>query len=166
VSDSQGVGPAEASNSPVAGVRQRFAPLVVEDASDQAPLIERAFRRAGLPILLPILTDVRDVVGFLEGSGKFADPSRFYPKASFLLVGVAAPRRAGFDVVTTVRARTEWDTFPIVVLSRTREKKDLYRAYDLGANSYLEVPDTFDGLVETVRTLVGYWTLLNCGAKL
>ena len=71
------------------------------------------------------------------------------------------PRLNGFDVLTWRRENEKFKTVPVVVLSSSNHDLDVRRAYDLGVNSYLMKPVSFDALCQIVQTLHDYWLILN-----
>jgi CheY-like chemotaxis protein len=71
------------------------------------------------------------------------------------------PRISGFEVLSWLRDNPKLRFIPVVVLSSSNHDSDLRRAYELGANSYLIKPVSFDSLVEIIRTIHDYWLRLN-----
>ncbi|HZY17713.1 MAG TPA: response regulator [Ramlibacter sp.] len=134
--------------------------LLVEDNSDDVVLIQRAFRRAGVRTTLAVVDDGDSAVGYLEGSGPWADRSR-HPLPRLVLLDLKLPRRSGLEVLAWLRAQPSLLGLTVVVLTSSRENTDLRRAYELGANSFLVKPVNFDDLLDLVRTLDLYWMRLN-----
>ena len=82
-----------------------------------------------------------------------------------LLLDLKLPRKSGHEVLEWLRQQHTLKRLPVVVLTASSESSDINRAYDLGANSYLVKPVTFDALVEMVKTLNLYWLILNKRAE-
>jgi DNA-binding response OmpR family regulator len=78
-----------------------------------------------------------------------------------VLLDLKLPRKTGHEVLEWLRGQANLKRLPVVVLTASSESSDVNRAYDLGANSYLVKPVTFDALVEMVKTLNLYWLILN-----
>jgi CheY-like chemotaxis protein len=78
-----------------------------------------------------------------------------------VLLDLKLPRKSGHEVLEWLRQQPNLKRLPVVVLTASSESSDVNRAYDLGANSYLVKPVTFDALVEMVKTLNLYWLILN-----
>jgi CheY-like chemotaxis protein len=144
-------------------VKQRkraFIPLLIEDSPDDAFLMVKAFDRAEVFAPLPILKSGEQAVAYLSGRCFYKDRSR-YPLPSLVILDIHLPRRSGFDVLAWIRKQPELRRLPVVMLSGSAERSSIDRAYQLGVNSYLVKPTTFDGLVELVRGLGAYWSGLN-----
>ncbi len=78
-----------------------------------------------------------------------------------LLLDLKLPRRSGHEVLGWIRAREGLRRLPVAILTSSRESDDVNRAYDLGANAYLQKPVSFEALLELVRTLNLFWLILN-----
>jgi len=134
--------------------------LVVEDDENDVMLLQRAFRRAEIANPLQIVRHGDDAVAYLEGTGQFADRER-YPFPVFMLLDLKLPRRTGLEVLKWVKERSGLRQIPIVVLTSSKNDEDIDRAYELGANSYLVKPVSFETLTEMVKSLELYWLILN-----
>ena len=133
--------------------------LLVEDNPDDVLLIKRAFKKAGLPHALRVASHGEDAVDYLAGDGGYADREK-HPFPSLMLLDLQLPRRSGHEVLEWLRAQEDLRRLPVVVLTSSREPADINRAYDLGANSYLVKPVSFDALLEMVQVLERYWIAL------
>ena len=78
-----------------------------------------------------------------------------------MLLDLKLPKVDGLEVLRAIRASEQLRTLPVVMLTSSREERDIVESYDLGVNSYLVKPIDFDKFVETVQTLGLYWVLLN-----
>jgi CheY-like chemotaxis protein len=134
--------------------------LLVEDDENDVLLLQRAFRRAGIMNPLQIVRHGDDAVAYLEGSGEFADRST-HPFPVFMLLDLKLPRRTGLEVLEWVKERTGLKRIPIVVLTSSKNDDDIDRAYELGANSYVVKPVSFETLIELAKSLELYWLVLN-----
>jgi CheY-like chemotaxis protein len=100
-----------------------------------------------------------EALDYLAGGGDFAD-RELHPFPALMLLDLQLPRRSGHEVLEWLRSRHELRRLPVVVLTSSREPKDINRAYELGANSYHVKPVSFDALLEMVRVLERYWMAL------
>ena len=139
--------------------------LLVEDDPNDALLLERAFRKAGLLYPLNVVTDGDQAVDFLEGAGKFKDRVR-YPLPDIMLLDLKLPRRSGHEVLKWLRSRPGLRRLPVIILTSSREARDIVAAYDEGTNSYLVKPPNADLLGQMVLVLEKYWLSLNEGPEL
>jgi CheY-like chemotaxis protein len=134
--------------------------LLVEDEENDVMLLQRAFRRAGMVNPLQVVRHGDDAVAYLEGSGEYTDRAK-YPLPVLVLLDLKLPRRTGLEVLEWVKGQTGVKKIPIVVLTSSKNDSDVDRAYDLGANSYLVKPVSFETLLELVKSLELYWLVLN-----
>ncbi|WP_338766484.1 response regulator [Massilia sp. METH4] len=130
--------------------------LLVEDNPDDVLLARRALKKAGLPVAMQIVEDGDEAVAYLDGTGRFADRGR-HPLPGLVLLDLKLPRRPGLEVLRWVRDQAALDTTPVVVLTSSSEDEDIQKAYALGANSYLQKPVAFNGLVQLLGVLDLYW---------
>jgi DNA-binding response OmpR family regulator len=134
--------------------------LLVEDDSNDVLLLERAVRKANLPLTLREVSDGELAMQYLSGEGAYADRARF-PWPDLVLLDLKLPKRSGFEVLEWIRAQQACKRLPVAVLSSSRHHRDIDRAYDAGANSFLVKPVGFDTLLEMVTLLYRYWFGLN-----
>lgn len=130
--------------------------LLVEDNPDDVLLARRAVKKAALAVALQVVEDGDEAVAYLDGSGPFDDRSR-HPLPALVLLDLKLPKRPGLEVLRWIRAQAELDTTPLVVLTSSSEDEDIQKAYALGANSYLQKPVAFNGLVQLLGVLDLYW---------
>lgn len=134
--------------------------LLVEDDPNDIVLTRRAFRKAELPEPIAIVEDGEQAIAYLGATGKFAD-RRAHPLPDLVLLDLKLPRMPGLEVLAWLRKQPGLHRLPVVVLTSSRETSDVNQAYELGANSYLLKPVTFDGLAKIVSNLDRYWGELN-----
>lgn len=121
-----------------------FIVLLVEDDTNDALLLQRAFHRAKLTSLLRVVPDAEQAMAYLEGAE--AVPA-------LLLLDLNLPRTSGLELLEWLRQKpAPLKDLPVIVLTSSRDTDDIDKAYDLGANSYMAKPNgNFDGLAEMVK---------------
>jgi CheY-like chemotaxis protein len=134
--------------------------LHVEDDPNDVLLLEHACRKTGVGCNVKRVADGGEAIEYLEGLGDFADRARF-PLPHLILLDLKMPRLNGFDVLAWRRDNDKFKTVPVVVFSSSNHDMDVKRAYELGVNSYLMKPVSFDALCEIVKTISDYWLSLN-----
>jgi CheY-like chemotaxis protein len=134
--------------------------LVVEDEPSDVMLLRRAFSRTGTRSQILSVGDGDLAVAYLAGEGVYADRGQ-HPIPDLVLLDLKLPRRSGFEVLDWVRHHTLFGSLPAIMLTSSRERVDVEKAYALGANSYFAKPGTFDELVELVRVFERYWLQLS-----
>ena len=139
--------------------------LHVEDDPNDVLLLEHAHRKAGIQCNIQRVADGDEAISYLEGKDRFADRQQF-PLPQVILLDLKMPRLNGFDVLSWRRKNDKFKSVPVIVLSSSNHDVDLKRAYELGVNSYLIKPVSFDALVEIVRVVHDYWLRLNTAGTL
>jgi CheY-like chemotaxis protein len=139
--------------------------LLVEDDPNDVLLLERAFRRAGVAYPLSIVNDGDQALDFLLGRGKYQDRLKF-PLPDLVLLDLKLPRRSGHEVLRWLRGQPGLRRLPVIVLTSSKESRDVSEAYDEGANSYLVKPPTVELLIHMVAQLERYWLTLNQGPEI
>jgi CheY-like chemotaxis protein len=129
--------------------------LLVEDNADDVSLIERAFRKAHIQNRVQVVNDGDQAVAYLNGEGVYADRVA-HPLPSLVLLDLKMPRRNGFEVLSWIRSQPELKGLQVVILTGSLEKKDVSRASELGADSFLIKPVTFERLVAILLALKGH----------
>ena len=129
--------------------------LLVEDNDDDVSLIERAFRKAQIENRVVVVNDGDEALSYLNGEGVYADRVA-HPLPSLVLLDLKMPRRNGFEVLSWIRSQPGLKDLQVVILTGSLEKKDVSRASELGANSFLIKPVTFERLVAIVLAMKGY----------
>lgn len=131
--------------------------LLVEDDHNDVLLIKRAFQKVNIANPIIVVNDGEQAISYLAGREPYVE--RALPM--LVLLDLKLPRKSGHEVLEWLRQQPNLKRLPVVVLTASSESSDVNRAYDLGANSYLVKPVTFDALVEMVKTLNLYWLILN-----
>ena len=134
--------------------------IVVEDDGNDVVLLQRAFRKSNLLNPLVFLPDGEVARAYLAGEGRYADRA-VHPLPVLMLLDLKLPRLSGLELLEWTREQPVLRTLPVVILTSSREGRDLERAYALGANSYLVKPVAFESLLELVRAIGLYWVVLN-----
>lgn len=134
--------------------------LLVEDDHNDVLLIKRAFQKVNIANPIIVVNDGEQAISYLAGREPYVD--RALPM--LVLLDLKLPRKTGHEVLEWLREQSTLKRLPVVVLTASSESSDINRAYDLGANSYLVKPVTFDSLVQMVKTLNLYWLILNKSA--
>ena len=134
--------------------------LLVEDNPDDVELTRRAFARSNIASHLVVVTDGEEALHYLFATGPYAgrDP-RALPHA--VLLDLNLPKISGIEVLRRIRAEGATKRLPVIVLTTSREERDIVSCYDLGANSYVRKPVDFAQFVEAARQLGLYWLVLN-----
>ena len=134
--------------------------MLVEDDPTDFRFVQRAFEKFK-EVRLFRLTNGDEAVAYLAGEGPFENRSA-HPLPVLMLLDLKLPRRSGFEVLQWLRSQPDSiRRLPVVVLSGSDEPKDINRAYDYGANSYLCKPTGYNQLEQVANEFETYWIKLN-----
>lgn len=136
--------------------------LLVEDDDNDIVLMQRAIYRAGVAVDLHFVRDGEQAIMYLAGNGPYADQER-HPLPILIFLDLKLPRRSGHEVLKWVRAQKVLKRIPVIILTSSMEPEDINKAYDLGANSCLYKPVTFEPLADAMKALETYWIRINQG---
>jgi two-component system response regulator len=132
--------------------------LLVEDNPDDEALTVRALTKSHVGNEVVAARDGVEAIDYLLGTPE-APQGR--PLPALVLLDLKLPKLDGLEVLQRLRAAPRTRHLPVVILTSSREDRDLVAAYDLGANSYKRKPVDFVELVEAVRQLGLYWLVVN-----
>jgi len=136
--------------------------LLGEDSEDDVLLIKRAFEEAKIINPIYVVRDGEEVIEYLCGEEKFANRAE-YPLPDLILLDLKMPRMDGFEVLQWVRRQPHLRALRVVVLTSSDQIRDVNRAYELGANSFLIKPAEFEHFAETSQLLQQYWLRADKG---
>jgi CheY-like chemotaxis protein len=139
---------------------QEIEILLVEDSPTDAELTIRALKKRNLANHLVHVTDGQAALDFLFAMGDYAGrPLDVLPKV--VMLDLKLPKLNGIEVLRKLRANERTKLLPVVIMTSSREDRDVIESYKLGANSYVVKPVEFDNFAEAVCNLGFYWLLLN-----
>lgn len=134
--------------------------LLVEDNPDSVELALRAFRKNNVKEEIVVAKDGVEALDYMFARGAFADRD---PCAMplFILLDLKLPKMNGLEVLQQLRADDRTKLVPIVILSSSKEKKDIISCYGSGANSYIRKSVDYLKFVEDIGAITQYWLVLN-----
>lgn len=132
--------------------------LLVEDNPSDAELTIYALRKNNLINHIDWVKDGEEALDYLFHRSQYAD-KKTRPKV--VLLDLHLPKLNGIEVLRAIRENPETNDLPVVVLTSSKEEKDLIETYQLGVNSYVAKPVVFHEFVETVANLSLYWVIVN-----
>lgn len=133
--------------------------LLVEDNPDDEALTVRALRKNNIANEIVVAHDGAEAVDYLFATGAHTDDASRLPQV--VLLDLKLPKLDGLDVLRRIRGDARTRLIPVVVLTSSKEERDLVDSYSLGANSYVQKPVDFGEFVEAARQLGLYWLILN-----
>jgi len=130
--------------------------LVADDDADDRVLLEEAFEENRLANERRFVADGQELMDYLCARGRYAEPGAA-PRPGIILLDLNMPGKDGREALSEIKAEPRLRQIPIVILTTSKAEEDIFRSYDLGVNSYITKPVTFESLVEVVRMLGKYW---------
>jgi CheY-like chemotaxis protein len=130
--------------------------VMADDDADDRQLTREALEDARLINDIRFVENGEELLEYLRHQGKYAPPSEA-PRPGLILLDLNMPRKDGRTVLKEIKQDPDLRTIPVIVLTTSKSDEDVYRSYDLGVNSYIVKPVTFEALVDTLQTLEKYW---------
>ena len=130
--------------------------LLADDDEEDRMLAAGALEESRVVNDLRFVEDGEELLDYLYHRGKYAEPGSS-PSPGLILLDLNMPRKDGREALREIKADPDLRRVPVVVLTTSKAEEDIYRTYDLGANSFITKPVSFDGLVAVMRDIGRYW---------
>jgi len=134
--------------------------LLVEDNQDDMELALHALRKENLANNIQVARDGEEALEFMFCNGAHADRS-FDNPPRLILLDLKLPKIDGLEVLKKLKEDPRTRAIPVVILTSSKEERDLVQGYGLGANSYIQKPVDFEQFRETVKNVGLYWLVIN-----
>lgn len=130
--------------------------LLVEDSEDDCEATIRAFRKTNLRNPIVWVSSGEEALRFLQHEGEYAtlDPQS---KPGMILLDLNMPGMDGRRVLRKIKENENLRTIPVIILTTSSDEKDINTCYADGANTYIQKPVSFEGLIDSIRSLKEYW---------
>ena len=130
--------------------------LIADDDDDDRILARDALTESRLANDLRFVCDGEELIQYLRREGKYADVQAS-PRPGLILLDLNMPKMDGREALREIKADPDLRSIPVVVLTTSKAEEDIYKTYDLGVNSFISKPVTFEGLVAIMHGLRRYW---------
>jgi len=134
--------------------------LLVEDNPHDIKLALHAFKKHNLANLVQVARDGAEALEFIFCTDRFQH-RRIENGPKVILLDLKLPLVDGLEVLARIKADPRTRMIPVVIMTASREERDLVQSYQLGVNSYIVKPVDFDQFMDVVRQLGYYWLLVN-----
>jgi two-component system, response regulator len=134
--------------------------LLVEDNQDDVDLALHALRQGKVANSVFVVRDGEEALDFLFCRGAYAQRSPDHPP-KLVLLDLKMPKVDGLQVLKEMKNDPRTKTIPAVIMTSSKEERDLVEGYNSGVNSYIQKPVDFDQFRNTVKTLGMYWLVVN-----
>lgn len=140
-------------------VERTYRILLVEDDLGDAGLVRIALRRGHFPVALHHVKNANEALAFLRRIGMDNVEA---PRPDLILLDLNLPGRSGHEILQELKADRSLRGIPVVVLSTSEAERDIAKAYQLGANSFVSKPMDVEDFTSTIHGLQDYWFRLVC----
>jgi len=130
--------------------------LMADDDEEDRLLAKDALEEAHLLNPLEFVEDGEELIDYLLRRGKFSNRKNA-PLPGLILLDLNMPRKDGRQALKEIKSHEQLKKIPVVVLTTSEAAEDILKSYDLGVNSFITKPVTFEGLVEVMKMLGKYW---------
>ncbi len=140
---------------PMTGMTNRIV-LIADDDPDDCYLAQEAWECRGLAHELRFVHDGQELIDYLTHAGAYTNPTTA-PRPSLVLLDLNMPRMDGREALRRIKVDESLRSVPVVVMTTSSAMADVSKAYDLGVNSYVTKPASFEDLVDLLEHLNDYW---------
>lgn len=130
--------------------------LVAEDDDEDQMLLKEAMEENRLANTLRFVSNGEELINYLRNKEKFTD-KKAYPTPGLILLDLNMPKKDGREALAEIKADKSLKLIPVVILTTSKAEEDIIRSYQLGVNSFITKPVTFDQLVEVSGAIGRYW---------
>jgi len=130
--------------------------LMAEDDPDDRMLVQDALKASRLINDLHFVEDGEELMEYLQRRGKFANLANA-PLPGLILLDLHMPKKDGREALKDIKSDPRLKRIPIVVLTTSKAEEDIFRSYDLGVNSFIVKPISFESLVYVMKVMAKYW---------
>jgi CheY-like chemotaxis protein len=134
--------------------------LLVEDSAKDAKLTLHALRQEKLANSIEVVEDGEEALDFLSCRGRFSGRT-FKQQPRLVLLDLKLPKVDGLEVLRIAKSDPRTKAIPIVVLTASKEEKDLVESYRLGVNAYIQKPVEFESFRHAIKQLGLFWLVVN-----
>jgi len=129
--------------------------LIADDDADDRYLLETAFFEKGYTEKIEFVENGVEVLNFLSNVKAGENNRKDFPK--FVLLDLNMPKKDGREVLKEMKENPEFKSIPVIVFTTTKNETEIRRCYELGANTYIIKPVSFDALLHVVENIRSYW---------
>jgi CheY-like chemotaxis protein len=129
--------------------------LMADDDDDDFLLTKKALAESKLANTLVRVSDGEELIDYLKRRGKYENVDT--PRPGMILLDLNMPRKDGREALKEIKADDELKEIPVVIFTTSKAEEDIFRSYQLGSNSFITKPVTFEKLVRVISALGAYW---------
>ena len=130
--------------------------LAADDDADDRLLIQKAFKRACISGDLVCVEDGIELMKYLKRNVPYTDEDQF-PLPRIILLDLNMPKKDGREALREIKADEDLRKIPVIVFTTSLSQEDIDKSYQLGGNSYITKPSSFDDLIQIAKEIESYW---------
>jgi CheY-like chemotaxis protein len=130
--------------------------LIADDDQEDREMIQDALKSSRLLNSIQCVGDGVELLDYLEHRGRFTD-QLLYPSPGLILLDLNMPRLDGREALREIKNNLHLRQIPVIILTTSKTEEDIFKTYDLGVNSFITKPVSFEALVNIMKTLGQYW---------
>jgi CheY-like chemotaxis protein len=130
--------------------------LMADDDEDDRRAVAKAWKSSRAVNPIDFVNDGEELMDYLHRRGQYSGTAAS-TRPGLILLDLNMPKKDGREALREIKADPELRQIPIIVLTTSKAEEDIYRTYDLGANSFITKPVTFTSLVELIHVIGKYW---------
>ncbi len=130
--------------------------LMADDDDDDYLLTKKALKKSHLLNKLWRVKDGVELLDYLKRRGDYSD-GKAYSRPGVILLDLNMPKKDGREALREIKSDPELKNIPVVVFTTSKAEEDVYRSYQLGVNSFITKPVTFENLIQVMQALGTYW---------
>lgn len=130
--------------------------VIAEDDEEDRMLTREAMIESRVKNTVHFVEDGEYLMDYLHNKGQYEDKSKF-PIPGLILLDLNMPRKDGREALKEIKSNEHLKRIPVVILTTSKAEEDIIRTYDLGVNSFITKPVTFEGMINVMKTLGTYW---------
>lgn len=134
--------------------------LYIEDNPNDIELTLRALKKHNIANSIQIIKDGEEALEYVFATGRYAERNK-QENPKVILLDLKLPKVGGLEILKKLKSEDQTKAIPVVVLTSSREEKDMIESYNYGVNSYVVKPIKFESFSEAVASLGLYWLLIN-----
>jgi len=128
--------------------------LMADDDDDDYLLTKKALKESKLLNTLVRVTDGEELLDYLHARGQYKSTAQ---RPGIILLDLNMPRKDGREALKEIKSNPDFHDIPIVIFTTSKAEEDVFKSYQLGSNSFITKPVTFDNLIAVMKTLGAYW---------
>ncbi|MEL6865589.1 MAG: response regulator [Bacteroidota bacterium] len=130
--------------------------LLADDDEEDRMLTQEALEETQINLVLRFAENGVEVLDYLHNRGKFSDLSK-NPIPDLILLDLNMPKKDGREVLGEIKRQSQFQRIPVVIFTTSNDEENIKKMYELGVNSYITKPVSYQGLVDAMNSLKTYW---------